>query len=158
MSSENSNLQGEHVARVVWAAHILANLTKGRSHAQVEKDEDDVASDADSEIETEVAVDDEMDTATAKAVPLSASRESVLRKFLDCICQLLSPSKGWKGVTAASMRENRGSISVEVARNDGFGSDCGVFDPATLEYCRMLEDYLTSCVSTEGMHVERDIF
>ncbi|GLA90039.1 hypothetical protein AtubIFM56815_005588 [Aspergillus tubingensis] len=149
MSSETSNLQGEHVARVVWAAHILAYLTKGRSHAQVEKVEDDVASDTDSEIETEVAVDDEMDTATAKAVPLSASRESVLRKFLDCICQLLSPSKGWEGVTAASMRESSGRFSVEVARNDGFGSDCGSFDPATLEYCRMLEEYLTSCVSTE---------
>ncbi|PYH28405.1 uncharacterized protein BO87DRAFT_420397 [Aspergillus neoniger CBS 115656] len=149
MSSEKSNLQGEHVARVVWAAHILAYLNKGRSHAQVEKDEDDVASDADSEIETEVAVDDETDTATAIAVALSASRESVLRKFLDCVCQLLSPSKGWEGVTAASMRESSGSVFVEVARNDGFGSDCGIFDPATLEYCRMLEEYLTSCVSTE---------
>ncbi|PWY84008.1 hypothetical protein BO83DRAFT_413530 [Aspergillus eucalypticola CBS 122712] len=152
MSSEKPNLQEEHIARVVWAAHILAYLTEGRSHAQVEKVVDDVASDTDSEIETEVAVDD-TDTATAKAVPLSASRESVLRKFLDCICQLLSPSKGWEGVTAASMRESSGGVSVDVARNDGFGSDCGSFDPATLEYCRMLEEYLTSCVSTEVTNI-----
>ncbi|RAH60199.1 hypothetical protein BO85DRAFT_466782 [Aspergillus piperis CBS 112811] len=51
------------------------------------------------------------------------------------------------------MRESSGSFSVDVARNDGFGSDCGSFDPATLEYCRMLEEYLTSCVSTEEPNI-----
>ncbi|GKZ40822.1 hypothetical protein AbraIFM66951_006356 [Aspergillus brasiliensis] len=144
MASETTHLQEEDVAHIVWAAHILAYLTKGRSHAQAEQSGDAAASDADSETDTEAAFDDETDTATEKAAALSSSRDSVQRKFLDCICQLLSPCKGWDGVTAAALREEEGGVIVDVARNGGVDSD-----PAILEYCRMLENYLACCASAK---------
>ncbi|OJJ74436.1 hypothetical protein ASPBRDRAFT_72837 [Aspergillus brasiliensis CBS 101740] len=143
MASETTHLQEEDVAHVVWAAHILAYLTRGRSHAQAQQSGDAAASDTDSETEAEAAVE-ETDTATENAAALFTSRESVWRKFLDCVCQLLSPCKGWDGVTAATIREEEGSIIIDVARNGGFDSD-----PTTLEYCRMLESYLACCASAK---------
>ncbi|KAL4902038.1 hypothetical protein BDW74DRAFT_187033 [Aspergillus multicolor] len=154
MPSEPSRLQEERIARVVWAAHILAYLTKTRSHARGESRGGAVGSERDNEAEDkiEAAIDAEMETGSEYAAALSGSRDSVRQKFLDCICQLLSPGKGWDAVTAGSLREEEVGVTLDVARNDGFGSGCGDYDvdPKTLEYCRMMESYLASSSTASG--------
>lgn len=76
----------QRVARVVWAAHILSYLTEKRSHIELLPPE--VAE------EEEGLECDELDVETERTGILYGSRESVRSKFLDCIAQLLSPSKG----------------------------------------------------------------
>lgn len=131
-------LQEERLARVVWAAHILCYLTKNRSHAELVKAENT----AEIGSHTDDSSDHESDYETEKKMILSGPRHTIRRKFLDCIAQLLSPCKGWDGVTATAIREGEDGVEADIARNDNFLLDGGRSDGDFLEYCKMLEEYL----------------
>lgn len=128
----------ECIARIVWATHILSYLANNRKHEELQEPENNAERDG----YIEESSDCEADYETEKAMILSGPRDSVRRKFLDCIAQLLSPCKGWKGVTATAIREGEDQCEVDIARNDGFlsGEDC--FNGGVISYCRMLEEYL----------------
>ncbi|KAL4744885.1 hypothetical protein BDW72DRAFT_212011 [Aspergillus terricola var. indicus] len=136
----------ESIARVVWAAHILSFLTNNRNHEKLHKAENNTDRDG----STDELIDCEGDYETEKTMILSGPRSSVRRKFLDCIAQVLSPCKGWEGVTAAAIREGEDGVEVDIARNDGFLFDDDCFDSRTLGYCKMLEEFLAS--SAGGTH------
>lgn len=105
----------ESIARVTWQVHILSYLTNDRSciklsqPGQTEEEEEGFEQHANLDAETE------------RIVVLQATSESVRSKFLDCIAQLLSPSKGWDYVAATALREHEEFVAVDVARNDYFG-------------------------------------
>ncbi|BCS19476.1 uncharacterized protein APUU_12304S [Aspergillus puulaauensis] len=120
----------EDIAHVVWAAHIISYLTNKGNNAEL-------ADEADDDTDNDEITDHETDCETEKAVILSGSRESVRRKFLDCIAQLFSHCKGRGGVTGAALREMEDGVEVDIARNDGFSSDL-----EALGYCRIVEQYL----------------
>jgi hypothetical protein len=126
--------QQECFARVVWAVHILYYLTKTRSHEELLEAESNVESGSD----TDDSSDDEIDYNTENKVILSGPQDSIRRKFLACIAQLLSPCKGWDGVTATAIREGEDGVEVDIARNDGFLSGGFCFDSEILGYCKML--------------------
>lgn len=86
---------------------------------------------------------------------VSNPRASVYEKFLDCIAQLLSPCKGWNGVTATAIREREDGVEVDVARNDGFISHGDRVDSAIISYCTRLEGYIAGC--NEGMYATGDL-
>lgn len=127
----------EDIAHVVWAAHILSFLTNKQNNAEL-------AGEAGDDTDTDEIADYETDCETEKAVILSGSRESVRRKFLDCIAQLFSHCKGWDGVTGAALREMEGGVEVDIARNDGFS------DAEALGYYRMVERYLAGSIKGRG--------
>ncbi|KAJ5310348.1 uncharacterized protein N7443_002809 [Penicillium atrosanguineum] len=125
-------------ARVVWAAHILSYLKDNQNHEELHEAENEVECGSN----TDESSDCEADYETEKKVVLSGPRNSVRQKFLDCIAQLLSPCKGWDGVTTAAIREGEDGVEVDVARNDGFHSDEDCLDSEITGYCKMLEVYL----------------
>ncbi|RHZ69172.1 hypothetical protein CDV55_107132 [Aspergillus turcosus] len=127
----------ESITRVVWAAHILSCLTNTRYHEE-QHEVDDAERDGD----TDEPSDCETDYETVETAVLSGTRDSIRRKFLDCIAQLLSPCKGWDGVTATAIREGEDRVEVDIARNDGFLLDEDCFGSETVGYCKMLEEYL----------------
>lgn len=108
-------------AHVIWAAHILADLSgKNQSLGSIsgsdlddneDEDKDQDQSNAGADIKSDV--NDEL---VPYAVPL---RE----KFLDCIAELLSRKKGWHHVTATAIREHEDFVEVDVARNSGIEED-----------------------------------
>ncbi|PGH01263.1 hypothetical protein GX51_05318 [Blastomyces parvus] len=116
----------ECITRVVWAAHLLSYRSNNRNHEEVYGAGDN----AEHYNNTNELSDCGTDYETEQTVILSGPRDSVRRKFLDSIAQLLSPCKGWG-------RED--GVEVDVARNDGFLSDSEIS-----AYCKMLEEYLTS--------------
>ncbi|KAM5360443.1 hypothetical protein ACJA88_014832 [Fusarium oxysporum] len=146
LPQQNCQKYDHHVARVVWAAYILSYLTKARSHIGLPNH--DPAEEED-RLERGNA-----GAGTERATVLGGSRESIRSKFLDCIAQLLSPSKGWHNVTATALREHEDFVEIDVARNDSFGmARCDVqghylSEPAAfdVDYRRKLEDYLRSSV------------
>ncbi|KAF5016721.1 hypothetical protein F66182_11505, partial [Fusarium sp. NRRL 66182] len=89
----------ECIARVVWAAHILSYLTNDRKHEELL----DVNIHVKHDVNTDESDECEMDYESDKT--------------------LLSPCKGWDGVTATALREEEDKVEVDVARNDGFLSD-----------------------------------
>lgn len=141
---ENSPGHEERIARVVWATHILYYLTENRSHNELQQTD---AADEEESLEYK-----ELDVETETAVVLQSSKESIRSKFLDCIAQLLSPSKGWKSVTATALREWEDFVEIDVARNDCFGiaQDIGPgkhvyeFGGNETDYCRKLQDHLST--------------
>lgn len=62
--------------------------------------------------DTDDSSDGETDCETEKNAILSGPQDSVRRKFLGCIAQMLSPCKGWDGVTATAMREGEDGVEV----------------------------------------------
>jgi hypothetical protein len=133
--------QEEYLARVVWAAHILSYLTKGRKN-ELHEAENIVEYGSN----TDDSSDSEIDYETDKNVIMSGPRDSVLQKFLDCIAQLLSPCKGWDGVTATAIHEGEDGVEVLIARNDGFSSEENCFDSGIMDHCMLLEEYLHGSV------------
>ncbi|KAJ5812387.1 hypothetical protein N7474_008688 [Penicillium riverlandense] len=133
----------ERVAHIIWAAHILFYITSSRSHAKISQHSAD----------TEEFEDCETDYETEKAVVMAGPRESVCRKFLDSIAQLLSPSKGWAGVTATALREWESYIEVDIARNDCFLINMNVPDYEVTRYCRSLEQYLFTSAHGKGLYM-----
>ena len=132
-------------ARVVWAAHILSYLKDNQNHEELHEAENNLECVSN----TDDSSDCETDYETEKNVILSGPRTSVRQKFLDCIAQLLSPCKGWDGVTAAAIREGEDGVEVDIARNDGFLSEEDCLDSEIMGYCKMLEVYLAG--SAGGM-------
>lgn len=157
MEGKNALGYQERVARIVWAAHILSYLAKKRSHADL-LEPDDVEEEEDLE-------DAEIDARSERVAILQGTRESICSKFLDCVAQLLSPSKGWSSVTATGLREEEDFVEIDVARNDCFGTtesdrsgehvvDLGK-DEA--DYCAELKGYLSAEIRSgkifHGSHV-----
>ena len=102
----------QRIAHVVWAAHILSYLTRGRSHTTLLLPELDDDEDFDADIL--------LDAETDKARSLVDSDPLLRFKFLDCVAELFSPSKGWQHVVATGLRESEDFVNIDVARNDGF--------------------------------------
>ncbi|KAF4188964.1 hypothetical protein CNMCM7927_009634 [Aspergillus lentulus] len=67
--------------------------------------------------------DVDQDFTSADAQPLSTNSDILRQKFLDCICELLSHTKGGKFVTAAALREKENGVEVDIARNNGLDAD-----------------------------------
>jgi hypothetical protein len=132
------------IARVVWAAHILSYLTKKRSHIELQQ--------PDTAEEEEGLEFGEVDAETERTVVLQGTRESIRSKFLDCVAQLLSPSKGWANVTTIALREQEDFVEIDIARNDCFGiarngppgQHVYDFGKAEADYCRKLEYHLST--------------
>ncbi|RJE17542.1 hypothetical protein PHISCL_10122 [Aspergillus sclerotialis] len=138
-----SHSHNERIARIIWAAHMLFYLTNTQSHNRQPQDTKNNGECDDRD--TNEPSDNETDYETERAVILSGSRTPIRRKFLDCIAQLLSPCKGWNGVTATAIREGEDGVEVDVARNDGFFSRGDRADSAVITYCTRLEGYLAGC-------------
>ena len=62
--------------------------------------------------------EDELDTDN-RAI-LTSSSDSVRSKFLDCVAELVSRSKGWDYVVATALYESVDSIEIGIARNSPF--------------------------------------
>ncbi|KAJ5179730.1 hypothetical protein N7492_002940 [Penicillium capsulatum] len=133
----------EYTTRVIWAAHIVSYLTNNRNQEKLHDGE--YNEECDSEIDDSSDGDGDE---TEKNLILAGPRKSIHRKFLDCIAQLLSPCKGWDGVTATAIREGEDGVEVDIARNDGFLSVEDCIDIEVVGHCRMLEEYLAR--SAEG--------
>lgn len=144
ISKDPSAGQEEPTARILWAAHILHYLTKNRSHIGLPQPDD-----ADEEEGLEHG---DLDAETERTTILQGGRESIRRMFLDCVSQLLSPSRGWENVTAAALREREDFVEIDVARNDGFGiarssrpaQHVRDFGGAEATYYRALRNYLST--------------
>ncbi|KAF4158536.1 hypothetical protein CNMCM6069_003922 [Aspergillus lentulus] len=67
--------------------------------------------------------DVDQDFISADAQPLSTNSDILRQKFLDCVCELLSHTKGGKFVTAAALREKENGVEVDIARNNGLDAD-----------------------------------
>lgn len=132
----------ECTARVVWAAHILSYLEGKKKQNELHE----AGRKVECSSESDESSDDETDYETEKNAVLSGPRNSVRQKFLDCIAQLLSPCKGWDGVTATAIREREDGVEVDVARNDGFLSGENRLDGEIRGYCAMMEEYLADSV------------
>lgn len=104
------------------------------------------------EEEEEVLECGDLDAETERTVVLQGPRESIRSKFLDCVAQLLSPSKGWESVAATALREQEDFVEIDVARNDCFGvargsppgQHVGNLRRGKADYCRKLENYLST--------------
>lgn len=149
--SEVTPSHEECIARVFWAAHILFYLTKKRSHTELLQPGDHEEEEEEEEDDFDCGTSD---AETTRTLLLQEPRESIRSKFLDCIAQLLSSSKGWNYVTATALRERDNCVEVDVARNDYFGvtkfnrstsgkKECGLAR-AEIDYCRQLENYLST--------------
>ncbi|KFY19104.1 hypothetical protein V493_08143 [Pseudogymnoascus sp. VKM F-4281 (FW-2241)] len=129
----------ESMARVVWAANILYYLVGERNQSQLfpELDEEDFDG-------------DDFDAETENEVVLTGSGDSVRSKFLDCVAELASPSKGWDYVVATGLKESVDSIEIGIARNDGFHIAGGLQSTTShakksnMQYLDHLQKYLAS--------------
>lgn len=150
---ENVSEYEEHIARAVWAVHILYLLTQKRSNVGLLQPK--AAEEEEGEEGFECS---ELDAETERTVVLQGPRESICQKFLDCVAQLLSPTKGWENVTATALRAREDFVEIDIARNDCFGiarngRPCQhVYDLGRAEaaYCRELE-YALSTKTQQGM-------
>ena len=137
------------IAQVGWAVFILSYLTNKRS--QVELLRCDADKDEEEEEEEEDHEHGDLDAETERTVVLQGPRDSVRSKFLDCIAQLLSPSKGWDNVCATALREREDFVAIDVARNDCFGMASSgsadeqvcTFEGYEAEYCSEMTNYLS---------------
>ena len=143
----------EQIAHVIWAAHILHYIGGDRSQTgllpELDNDEDFAA--------------DEPDVDTQNDTIHTASADSVRSKFLDCIAELLSPSKGWDFVVAAGLRESVECIELDVARNDGFTQTVASTAGESLDqegnmwYISQLQKYLSTGEGTCIDHFDRGL-
>lgn len=91
-------------------------------------------------------------------VVYTGSGDSVRSKFLDCVAELASPSKGWDYVAATGLKESVDSIVIGLARNDGFHIAGGLQSTAShaknsnTQYLDHLQKYLASATE-ESMNI-----
>lgn len=141
----------ECIAHVIWAAHILYYLVGERSQTRLLPELD----------EEEDFDGDELDVKTENKVILTRSGDLVRSRFLDCVAELVSPSKGWDHVIATGLRESIDSIEIDITRNDGFGIAAGLESgtfragDADTQYFEHLQRYLASA-SEESMNFRTD--
>ena len=114
--SSSANLTSTLVAQIVWATHILSYLAPSTFFIPT----DDTAEDDEQAVPQQEA---DLDAATDELQVLTTDYEAIRRKFLNCIAELLSPSKGGPYVTATALREQNEFVEVDVARNSGFIAD-----------------------------------
>ncbi|KAF4631807.1 hypothetical protein G7Y89_g6314 [Cudoniella acicularis] len=131
----------ERIAHVVWAAHILSYLAGERNQTGL--------------IDfTEEGFDgEESDAETDKGIDLTGSDGSIRRKFLDCVAELLSPSKGYDYVVTTGLRESEDYVEIDVARNGDFGEPGSRNSVAKSTYRRYFdhfEEYLASASEHVG--------
>ena len=89
---------------------------------------------------TDVLADDDNDdwdvasVDTNKAYQISDSSHARLkRKFLDCLAELAANKKDSKTVSCTAMKEAEDSVTIWIARNEGFpDKDKAVFDKISL--------------------------
>ncbi|KAI1141100.1 hypothetical protein F5Y05DRAFT_299180 [Hypoxylon sp. FL0543] len=138
MASSRINMEfEERRAHVLWAAHILSYLTNQRP---LESMRQSLPGEEDDEIEPS-----ELDADTEGTMILTESLSSIRCKFLDCVAQLLSPSKGWDYVVATAIREDISSTEILVARNDGFQKTPPTSATISIaDFCSKLEDYVSA--------------
>jgi predicted lipoprotein len=110
---KSSNCQ-ERVAHVIWAARILAYLSKAAGHPQPS----DSSNNEEEELRDVHVEDVNADTEIAAA--LTGTDDLIQTKVLDCIAQLFSPAKGWAHVTATAIRQREDFVEINIARNDSF--------------------------------------
>ena len=135
----------QRVAHVVWAAHILSYLTEKRSHIEL------LPSGNGEEDGFEC---NELDAESERQNILHGPRDSVRSKFLDCIAELLSPSKGWDNVTATSLHEQEDFVDIVIARNDCFGmATTGIYGQ-NLAFSRLEADYIRKLETSLSMKTE----
>ncbi|KAM0425349.1 hypothetical protein ACHAPT_009405 [Fusarium lateritium] len=85
-------------------------------------DEPSQPDDAPAAVDAQDEDDEDMadaDIASLDAEILTPQDDKVREKFLDCVSELLSHTKGGKFVTAAALREKEDSIEIDLVRNDG---------------------------------------
>jgi hypothetical protein len=119
-------------ARVVWASHILLymnpytaitpdnRLQATTSESGLDKAGSDKENDEDSNDGTDL--DEEIDAkiASENTDLLTPYDTNIREKFLNCVAELLSHSKGGAAVTATALREKENSVEVDLSRNSGF--------------------------------------
>ena len=114
------------LARVVWGAHILSYLhphtTDRLDHHPKATTNPGGYCEEDSDEEDEFEEDIEVGTATQNTNLLTPYDTKIREKFLNCIAELLSHSKGGAIVTATALRENEDNVEVDLARNEGFAA------------------------------------
>jgi hypothetical protein len=144
----------ERPTRIIWAAHILKYLSGDRCHtrsgsADIKVSSAGVAPDGEDPVGGKSDSDDDgMDTVTERAAVLSRTHIDIQRTFLDALAELLSPRKGWDHVTATSLREHGGRVTITVSRNDAFGRKKGSDDGAkSRDLLATLSMYLSRCDS-----------
>ncbi|KAI9740068.1 MAG: hypothetical protein M1818_004819 [Claussenomyces sp. TS43310] len=143
MSDFNAYNRGKHeecIAHVVWAAHILHDLAGERSQTRLLP-----------ELDPEEDFDgDELDAKTESEVILASSGDLIRSKLLDCVAELVSPSKGWDHVVTTGLRESADSIEIDITRNDGFSMTGGSKRKKSrrkgvdTQYFEHLQNYLAS--------------
>jgi hypothetical protein len=99
------------LAHVVWASHILSYLN---CYTETAPDRDE-----ETNLEEEEE-DEDSETATQDTDLLTPYDADIRSKFLNCVAELLSHSKGGAAVTATALREKEDSVEVDLARNSGF--------------------------------------
>jgi len=118
----------DEYAQVVWAAHILSYLNPyttiaGASLPDAPQDAESGPSGGNSDSDSDDDLDNESDTADTTnhtATFLGAYDKPIREKFLNCIAELLSHTKGGKHVTATALREREDCVEVDIARNSLF--------------------------------------
>lgn len=141
LATQSARQQEKLVSRVSWAIHILSCLSGKRTHVELDATEEEEPGDTCSDLDAE----------TERTIVLQGPSDSIRYKFLDCIAQLLSQSKGWDNVVATALCEYEDTVVIHVARNDCFGipsssslADACTFGNTGAEYCRELVNYLSA--------------
>jgi hypothetical protein len=108
-------------ARVVWASHILSYMDPHSGQLQAPRSTAGHDSVDDDEDELDEHADDEISTTNTDL--LTSLDTSIREKFLNCIAELLSHSKGGPHVTAVALREREDLVEVDLSRNGGFTTE-----------------------------------
>ncbi|KID94862.1 hypothetical protein MAJ_09161, partial [Metarhizium majus ARSEF 297] len=120
-----TNRVSPDLARVVLASHILSYRNPHTGTLSY-KDKPTASAtgyqDLDSDEDEGLDEDIDVETATQIADLLTPCDIDVREKFLSCVAELLSHSKGGATVTAAALREKEDSVEVDLSRNGGFGA------------------------------------
>ncbi|KAF2179438.1 hypothetical protein K469DRAFT_694128 [Zopfia rhizophila CBS 207.26] len=114
----------EAYARVIWAAHILAYLSRGRSQPDLIRTDDHAINEDEEGNDFDSVFNDVLTNAS----------ENLRTKFLDSIARVLSHTKGWNHVTVAALREYEDRVEIDVARNEGFNVEDEAFIDSLEEF------------------------
>jgi hypothetical protein len=119
--------------------HSLANLLSLRNGGQAE-----ASSISDAVVDEDYSIDNNDDEGTPSVNTICAhlitdsGHGRLKQKFLDCLAEFAANKKGGTAVACSAMRESEDSVSIWIARNEGFSeADKPIF--TVLE--RWLESY-----------------
>ncbi len=124
-------------ASLVWAERILFYLSPAQMPLDIPSDEESDNEDLDEEEERSFLGID-----TLKNDVLNEGSDEMLKsKFLNCLGEIFSHTRGRNHVTCVSLEEGDEDNVVRVARNDGFESGK---DGKDALYFRKVEHFLSS--------------